>query len=132
MTSIAFRGNTAIIRRKFSSLLTKASASSTGNHFLGGYAPPVSAQTPILRTFSQAPNFRTKNNTYSAQKNSASRNFMPAAETTFSDDTNNSSPGTFSTTELGTITTPLKKLDKNTVRKIEAELHEVDVDHDGR
>eukprot|EP00535_Pseudo-nitzschia_heimii_P011028 CAMPEP_0197198158 /NCGR_PEP_ID=MMETSP1423-20130617/33230_1 /TAXON_ID=476441 /ORGANISM="Pseudo-nitzschia heimii, Strain UNC1101" /LENGTH=477 /DNA_ID=CAMNT_0042651987 /DNA_START=112 /DNA_END=1545 /DNA_ORIENTATION=+ len=133
MTSIAFRGNTAMMRRQFSSLLTKASASSSGNHFLGGYAPPVSARTPVLRTFSQASNSRTPNSSYAAYDNSTYRNSAPAAaETTDSDKTNNTSFGTISTTEVGTITTPLKKLDKNTVRKIEAELREVDVDHDGR
>lgn len=54
MTSIAFRGNTAIIRRQFSSLLAKVSANRAGNHLLGGYTSPIGAQNFTLRTFSHA------------------------------------------------------------------------------
>jgi len=131
MTSIAFRGNAAMIRRKFGSLLTKASVNNTGNHFLGGYASPIGAPTPILRTFSQAPQYATNNNSYGVHNDSTHRTFAPAAEagTTYSIATDNSTTGPV---EIGTITTPLKKLDKIIVQKIEAELREVDVDHDGR
>lgn len=83
MTSIAFRGNTAMIRRQFTSLLTKVSANSAGNHFI-----PAGAQTCSFRTFSN--------------------------------------------TKVGSITTQLNKLDADTVRKIEDELHLVDKDSDGR
>ena len=38
----------------------------------------------------------------------------------------------FSYVEMGTITTPLKKLDAPTVRRIEDELRQVDRDSDGR
>ena len=89
MTSIAFRGNTAMIRRQFTSLLTKVSANSAGNHFFGGYTSiPAGAQTCSFRTFSN--------------------------------------------TKVGSITTQLNKLDADTVRKIEDELHLVDKDSDGR
>jgi len=52
MTSIAIRGNTAILRRQFGSLLAKASANSAGNAFLGGYnALPFVPQNTSVRTF---------------------------------------------------------------------------------
>jgi len=54
MTSIALRGNTALLRRQFSSFLAKASTNRTGNHFLGEYASPFGAHNSILRTFSHA------------------------------------------------------------------------------
>lgn len=72
-----------MIRRQFTSLLTKVSANSAGNHFI-----PAGAQTCSFRTFSN--------------------------------------------TKVGSITTQLNKLDADTVRKIEDELHLVDKDSDGR
>ena len=53
MTSIAIRGNTAILRRQFGSLLAKVSANSAGNSFLGGYnaALPIVPQNISVRTF---------------------------------------------------------------------------------
>ncbi len=41
-----------MIRRQFTSFLTKVSANSAGNHFLGGYnSIPVGAQTSSFRAF---------------------------------------------------------------------------------
>ena len=53
MSFIAFRGNTAMIRRQFSSLLAKASANRAGNYLLGGGSTyPIGAQNFTIRTFS--------------------------------------------------------------------------------
>jgi len=54
MTTIAFRGNTAILRRQVSSLLAKVSANSAENHFLGGFPSPIGTQNFTYRAFSHA------------------------------------------------------------------------------
>lgn len=131
MTSLALRGNSAMIRRQFGSLLAKASVNSSRNHFLGGNASAIGGPTPILRTFSQAPQYRTNNNFYAAQNTSTHRTFAPTSKVGAASSIDNQNSIT-NPVEVGTITTPLKKLDKITVQKIEAELRDVDVDRDGR
>lgn len=110
MTSIALRGNTTIIRTQFSSILRKVLTNSGAeNCFPRRNNSPIDSPKVTLRTFSHA------------EVGSAS----PVGA-------HNSTLGTFSSTEVATIITPLKKLDKIIVRKIEDELRAVDKDHDGR
>jgi len=107
MASTALRGNTIVISRHCSSLLSKGFPTSTkrilqsGNRFLGGlHSPTTIHYSSKFRAFSS---IKTK-----------------------------TEPSKILNEEIGTVTRQLKKLDISTVRRIEEELREVDKNSDGR
>ena len=50
MTSIAFRGNAAMFRRNFGSMLAKVSANSAANYSIGGYTSRIGSRNFSDRT----------------------------------------------------------------------------------
>ena len=54
MTSIAFRGNAAMFRRNFGSMLTKVSANSAVNYSIGGYTSRIGSRNFSDRTIPNA------------------------------------------------------------------------------
>ena len=54
MTSIAFRGNAAMFRRNFGSMLAKVSANSAANYSIGGYTSRIGSRNFSDRTIPNA------------------------------------------------------------------------------